>query len=184
MSWISPHISGISACWKGCNSTHMALGQPPKNQASLPAGWYGQVPQVLRMCHKGAKPTGTSLSCTAQGVQERVRASCSYFHEQLHASRTLWLSKSIRQITASPSLVTPEKGIFLMFHQTSKWREGWKGWSASLSSRAMEPLTHKLCYSCREEKLWATLAETLAVHHCLQLEFLLRAFTNDNLGQE
>lgn len=73
---------------------------------------------------------------------------------------------------------------FFMFHQTSKWREGWEGWSASLSSRAMEPLTHKLCYSCREEKLWATLAETLAVHHCLQLEFLLRAFTNDNLGQE
>lgn len=43
---------------------------------------------------------------------------------------------------------------------------------------------HKLRYSCREEKMWATLAETLAAHLCLQLEFLLRAFTNDNLGQE
>lgn len=54
------------------------------------------------------------------------------------------------------------------------------GLPAAFSSAATEPLTHKLRYSCREEKMWATLAETLAAHHCLQLEFLLPAFTNDN----
>ena len=36
-----------------------------------------------------------------------------------------------------------------MFHQRSKWREGW---SATFFSAATEPLTHKLRYSCREEK--------------------------------
>lgn len=68
-----------------------------------------------------------------------------------------------------------------MLRRRSKGREDW---SAAFSSAATEPLTHKLRYSCREEKMRATLAETLAAHHCLQLEFLLPAFTNDNSGQE
>lgn len=70
-----------------------------------------------------------------EGVQERVRASCSYFHEQFHGNKTLWLSKSICQITASPSLVTPEKGHFCFAREANEGRAG----RAGLHPSPLEP---------------------------------------------
>lgn len=58
---------------------------------------------------------------------------------------------------------------------------------AGLQPSPLQPLSlsHTNCITAAErEKMWAPVAETLAAHHCLQLEFLLPAFTNDNPGQE
>lgn len=154
-----------------------------KCPASLPEGWYEQVSQVLRMSCKGAKPVGTPLCCAIGGGARDSKGFLLLFPRAVPQKQDL-VTLKVHLPNYSISLFSYTWERAFMFPQRSKWREGQEGWSASLSSGAMEPLMHKLRYSCREEKMWATLAETLAAHHCLQLEFLLRAFTNDNLGQE